>query len=279
MAILAGGIAIGVSRSSAPPAAPRHADGAGSAAVGSASPGVAQAQAASTSPTTVPSTLHASTTPGTQDRVIVAPQTAQETYPATTLVATLHEPVPKYARPGGPRTGVVPGSWYGAPSKLPILQQDAGFLQVRLAQRPNEATAWIPASDATITSSPYRIVIKLSTTHLMLYKGNTMILDAPAGVGTVQDPTPTGEYFVAFFARSPSPGYGPFVVVTSAHSNAISDWEQSGDAVVAIHGPLGADGLIGTTGARVSHGCVRLHLNDLAPLRQVPPGSPIEIVQ
>jgi lipoprotein-anchoring transpeptidase ErfK/SrfK len=68
------------------------------------------------------------------------------------------------------------------------------------------------------------------------------------------------------------------VMVSSAHSNTISDWESSGDALMAIHGPLGADAQIGTTGARVSHGCVRLHVADLVHLRVVPAGSPIDVV-
>jgi hypothetical protein len=61
--------------------------------------------------------------------------------------------------------------------------------------------------------------------------------------------TPIGHFFVASFAPAPSSAWGPFVIVTSAHSNAITDWEESGDAVVAIHGPLGEDAEIGTTGA------------------------------
>jgi lipoprotein-anchoring transpeptidase ErfK/SrfK len=67
-------------------------------------------------------------------------------------------------------------------------------------------------------------------------------------------------------------------MVTSAHSDTISDWEQSGDAITAIHGSLGADAAIGTGGARISHGCIRLHNADLAKLREVPAGTPIDIV-
>ena len=103
-------------------------------------------------------------------------------------------------------------------------------------------------------------------------------MDAPVGIGTRRYPTPTGHYFVALFATPPNPGYGPFVMVTSAHSETITDWEQSGDAIVAIHGPLGSDQEIGTTGATVSHGCIRLHDADLARLRQVPDGTPVDIV-
>lgn len=195
----------------------------------------------------------------------------------TTLLATLHSDTPAFAEPDGKVVGSVPGSWHGAPSVLPVLSSSDGYVDVRLAQRPNESTAWISASAVTFSWTPYRIVIDVAQTHLVLYEYGRQILSAPAGVGVPQYPTPTGEFFVAFFAEPPSPGYGPFVMVTSAHSDFITDWEESGDGMVAIHGPLGDSAEIGTTGAEVSHGCVRLQLSDLSQLRQVPVGSPIDI--
>jgi lipoprotein-anchoring transpeptidase ErfK/SrfK len=156
--------------------------------------------------------------------------------------------------------------------------QKAGYLEVRLPQRPNGSTTWIRATDATLGSTPFRIEINLATRQLDLFQAGRLVLKAPAGIGTAQDPTPIGHFFVAFLAAPPSPGYGAFVIVTSGHSNAITDWEQSGDALMAIHGPLGADAEIGTTGARVSHGCVRLHPSDLERLRSVPLGSPIDVI-
>jgi hypothetical protein len=117
----------------------------------------------------------------------------------------------------------------------------------------------------------------VSTRHLVLFRENKVVLDAPAGVGTMTDPTPLGHFFLAFFAKAPSPQWGAFVLVTSAHSDAISDWEESGDAIVAIHGPLGEDAAIGTAGAQISHGCIRLHDDDLAKLRKVPDGTPIDV--
>jgi lipoprotein-anchoring transpeptidase ErfK/SrfK len=196
----------------------------------------------------------------------------------SSLVATLTETAPDFATPGGPQTGTVPATWYGAPSALPVLAQDNGYLEVRLAQRPNGSTAWIASSAATLSSTPYRIVVDLATEHVKLYKAGHLLMSAPAGIGTVQDPTPTGNFFVVLFAAPPSVGWGPFIMVTSGHSNAISDYEESGDAIVAIHGPLGADAAIGATGARVSHGCVRLHDVDLDQLRAVPVGSPVQII-
>ncbi len=69
-------------------------------------------------------------------------------------------------------------------------------------------------------------------------------------------------------------GAGAFIMVTSAHSDSISNWEGSGDALIGIHGPLGSGQEIGTTGARISHGCVRLHEADLLRLRDVPQAVP-----
>jgi lipoprotein-anchoring transpeptidase ErfK/SrfK len=166
----------------------------------------------------------------------------------------------------------------GAASILPVIAQQPGWVQVRLAQRPNGSTAWVPAGDVSLASDPYYLVIDVTTTHLGLFKDGQEIANFPVGVGVAGAPTPTGQFFLALFARAPSPGYGNFVIVTSGHSNTYSDWEQSGDAITAIHGSLGADAAIGTRGARVSHGCIRLHNVDLARLRDVPAGTPIDIV-
>ncbi len=220
---------------------------------------------------------NSTTTSTPRHQVVSGPTPAAPAVPAASLVATLSADVPRYAAPGGPAVGTVASSWYGEPSALPVIAQRSGYLEVRLQQRPNGSTAWIKATSAALSSTPYYIVIHLGTTRLELYERGHLVLDAPAGIGTAQYPTPTGNFFVAFFALPPSSGYGPFVVVTSGHSNAISDWEESGDALVAIHGPLGADAEIGTTGAQVSHGCVRLHVPDLEQLRPVPPGTPIDI--
>jgi L,D-transpeptidase catalytic domain len=200
--------------------------------------------------------------------------------PGVTTVATVRFTAPRYAAPGGRPSGVVAQTWYDRISVLPVIATRPGWVEVRLAQRPNGSTAWVPAGDVALGSTPYRIVIDLRSTHLSLYEDGRLVLSAPAGVGTPDDPTPAGEFFVAFDEPPPQPGvgYGPFVMVTSAHSPVISDWEGSGDAVIGIHGPLGMDSAIGTTGARISHGCIRLHLGALNRLASVPPGTPIDII-
>ena len=193
------------------------------------------------------------------------------------LIATTKGAISRSASPAGPPDGTIPASWYGGVSALPVLAQQPGWLEVRLAGRPNGSTGWVRQADVRVTATPYWISVNLATRHLALFRLDQQVMDAPAGVGTGQDPTPTGQYFVAFFEASPTPGYGPFIMVTSAHSTSIANWEGSGDAVIGIHGPLGANSLIGSTGAYLSHGCIRLPIPDLVQLRDVPAGSPISI--
>lgn len=195
--------------------------------------------------------------------------------PGWTLIATLTTGVPRYARPGGRTDGRVPANWYERPSALPVIGQTPGWVRVRLATRPNGSTAWVRDARLTFSETPYHIVVNLASKHLELLRTGQVVLDAPAGIGTGTDPTPPGQFFIAFRESSPAAGYGPFIIVTSAHSEAISNWEGSGDAVIGIHGPLGAD--IGSAGVAVSHGCIRLPVPDLVRLADLPAGTPITI--
>ena len=79
---------------------------------------------------------------------------------------------------------------------LPVLATEPGWLEVRLAQRPNESTTWIQQSQVTLSTTPYQIVVDLATMHLTVYEYDNAILDFPAGIGAPDDPTPTGEYFM-----------------------------------------------------------------------------------
>lgn len=200
---------------------------------------------------------------------------------ASTMVATTNGAIPGYASPQAAAPDMtVPGSWFGYPSILPVVTTEPGWLDVRLAQRPNGSTTWVRQSDVTLSSTSYFIVVNLATMHLLVYDNGTLILDFPAGIGAPDDPTPPGQYFMPMQYPSPGPGYGPFVLVTSDHSDTITDWENSGDAVIGIHGPIDSydDSLIGTTGAAISHGCIRLHDADLAQLSVIPAGTPINII-
>jgi hypothetical protein len=97
----------------------------------------------------------------------------------------------------------------------------AAPFRVRLVTRPNGSTAWVRAADMTITDTPCRIVVSLSAEHLRLYRLGKQIMDAPAGIGTKQDPTPTGQYFVAMLEQAASAAFTTLPPAsTTIHSTA-----------------------------------------------------------
>ena len=199
--------------------------------------------------------------------------------PPVTYLANPNGDVPLYNGPNGQVVGRV-GYYYGYPIATPILQRTKDFLQVRLPTRPNGSTGWIRASDARITSTPYRIQVHRGETRVYVYKGGYLAFTMPAGLGKSKTPTPLGNFFVAVIENPGPPGYGPIVLDTSAHSEAIQSWEGAGDAVIAMHGPISSssDRAIGTNGTYISNGCIRLHVADQQQLFQIPLGTPVDIL-
>jgi lipoprotein-anchoring transpeptidase ErfK/SrfK len=165
-------------------------------------------------------------------------------------------------------------TYEGASITAPVIGHSGTQVEVDLPQRGNPPL-WIDTSTVQLSTDPYSVLVSLAAHTLTVLKAGGPTQVFPVATGTAVDPTPTGSYYIAFYAPAPDPSYGPFVLVTSAHSQAISDWEESGDAMIAIHGPLGEDALIGQS---ISHGCIRMLDSDLTQLRDVPVGTPINIL-
>jgi lipoprotein-anchoring transpeptidase ErfK/SrfK len=199
--------------------------------------------------------------------------------PASTPLATPNGEVSTYDRPGGSAVGTV-GFWYGYPMTMPIVEDRGEWLRIMMPERPNMSTAWVRADDVTRSSSSFRIVIRLAQTRLTAYQDGVELFSAPVGIGTAATPTAPGSFFVAVIEKPGPPGYGPLVLDTNGHSEAIQSWEGSGDAITAIHGPISAssDARIGSTGTRISNGCIRMHEADLVKLDVIPLGTPVDII-
>ena len=218
--------------------------------------------------------------PSPRHRISIAPDFHPPiTVAPSSLIATLKGPTPAYSDPTTQTVlGTISASWSGATLALPVIAQQGQRAEVRLLQRPNDGTAWIALASASLSYSPFHLYVDLSTNRLLLYNASKLVLRAPAGLGAPQTPTPAGNYFVVLFAKSPSPGYGPFIIVTSAIADTVTDWEQDGNPMVAITGPLDTEAAIARGGGKVSQACIRILADDLSRLRNVPAGTPVDVV-
>jgi lipoprotein-anchoring transpeptidase ErfK/SrfK len=149
------------------------------------------------------------------------------------------------------------------------------WLRARLPALPAGATGWIPRDAAGgYVSVDTRVVVDRAAQTLTLTRGGRVVMTAPVGVGTVDAPTPAGEFYVRNrLTRYRSPAYGPIAFGTSARSPTLTDWPAGG--FIGIHGTNQPQILPG----RVSHGCIRLRNGDILRLAgQMPVGTPLTIV-
>jgi lipoprotein-anchoring transpeptidase ErfK/SrfK len=203
----------------------------------------------------------------------------QPVVPVSTPLATPNGIIPTFDAPGGAQIGTA-GQWYGYAMTMPIVEDRGEWLRIMVPERPNGSTAWVHRQDVALSASAFRIVVKLAETRLYVYQDGFELFSAPVGVGKDSTPTAPGSFFVAVLEKPGPHGYGPIVLDTSGHSEAIRSWNGSGDAITAIHGPISAssDAQIGTTGTRISNGCIRMHEADQLKLDVIPLGTPIDII-
>ena len=138
------------------------------------------------------------------------------------------------------------------------------WLLVRIPGRPNGRTGWARAQDlGDIHLSRMLLVVDRHTLRATLYRSGRRIFRGPVGVGKASTPTPAGHFFVdREEGEIFGPSYGPHVLFTSAFSS-LADWPGGG--VVGMHGT----NLPALVPGRPSHGCIRLHNNDINRLARL----------
>jgi lipoprotein-anchoring transpeptidase ErfK/SrfK len=154
----------------------------------------------------------------------------------------------------------------------------AGWLQVQIPRRPNQALAWIHAEDVATRGVDNRIVVERDARRLTVYKGltNEVLFQAPVAAGAPATPTPLGDFFIDIVVKITNTRgvYGPFQLSVAAFSDVLQQFD-GGPGQIAIHGTNRPD-LIGKF---VSNGCVRLSNDDITALQPlVPVGTPVQIV-
>jgi len=228
--------------------------------------------------TTTTTTTAAPTTTSTTEPPTTTTTFPEPVPPKSTVTATLLAAVQGYDAPNGAPTKMVENNYYKIPTKLSVIEENPdGWLHVRLPYKPNSSTAWIKKTGVILDSSPWAIQIDVTRKHLKLFNAGELVLDAPVGVGTPYTPTPEGDFFVTFLQKPESAAYGPFVMITTGHSNVLQSFGGFPDGILGIHGPIGSDYAIGDTGAAISNGCIRMKVVDQVKLAQVSSGTPVKV--
>ena len=149
------------------------------------------------------------------------------------------------------------------------------WLHIRLPQRPNGRTGWVPREDLGKLKAVRTLLrVNRATRRATLYREGRRIWSSPVGVGAPSTPTPGGTYWVRSRLRglAGNAAYGPYAFGTGAYST-LSDWPGGG--VIGIHGTDQPQLIPGAP----SHGCIRVPnaaIRRLWPL--VPVGTPVLIL-
>ena len=220
-------------------------------------------EAATVETTPAPSTteaLEASATPTTPTRAIsqVPLLTVVDAPGSTTVVTELAD-----------RTE------FGSARVLAVEQVIDGWVQVELPVRPNGSTGWVRAGQVRLETLTHRVAIDLAARQLTVYVDGQVQQVVDVAVGSADNPTPTGSFFVVdkLDTTNDAGAYGPYAFGLSAHSETLTEF-AGGDGQIGIHGTNDPTSI----GRAVSHGCIRLPNETITQLSaELPLGTPVVI--
>jgi lipoprotein-anchoring transpeptidase ErfK/SrfK len=147
------------------------------------------------------------------------------------------------------------------------------WYRISVPGRPNGQTGWVRAAAVELRPVRKRLYVDRSERRFEFWYGDTLVRSGKVAVGAPGAETPTGLFYVQSKFVPNAEILGAYAFETSAYSK-LSDWPGGG--VVGVHGTPWPWLL----GQAVSHGCVRLHNDDVRFLRsRMPAGTPIKIVR
>jgi hypothetical protein len=150
------------------------------------------------------------------------------------------------------------------------------WYRVSVPGRPNGRTGWVRAGALELRPVEKRVIIYRGARKFEFWDGARLVRTGKVAVGARGAETPLGLFYVTDkFNPAIDPDWailGAYAFETSAYSK-LTDWPGGG--IVGVHGTPWPDLL----GQAVSHGCIRLHNDDVSFLRnRVPLGTPVKIV-
>lgn len=162
----------------------------------------------------------------------------------------------------------------GQPTVFLVVGQQPGWYQVLLQKIPNGTTAWVSASQVTISVVNDFILANLSTYKLEHYSSGKLVASYSMAIGAPKTPTPTGMFYIWAVQTPVEPPYTPVIYGLSALSETLTGWPYGG--IVGIHGWSDPS----VEGKPVSNGCLRLTQNDAQRLvgANLPLGTPVDII-
>jgi len=164
---------------------------------------------------------------------------------------------------------------FGSARVLLVDQVADGWVRVQLPVRPNGSTGWVRSDQVRLEALAHLLTVDLAARELTLWVDGEMDRVIEAAVGSAENPTPTGSFFVVDKLDTANGGgaYGPYAFGLSAHSDTLTEF-AGGDGQIGIHGTNDPSSL----GQAVSHGCVRLPNDSISLLAtELPLGTPVVI--
>lgn len=151
------------------------------------------------------------------------------------------------------------------------------WYRISIPGRPNGRTGWVRAGSVELRPVNKRLVIYRGARRFEFWDGSRLVRAGKVAVGAPGWETPLGLFYVTDkFNPAIDPDWailGAYAFETSAYSK-LTDWPGGG--IVGVHGTPWPSLL----GQAVSHGCVRIHNDNIEFLRsRVPPGTPVKIVR
>ena len=244
--------------------------------------GKAKQQARPAAPTKVKKVVRATPLGGKKARVVAKPRRQQHTLPwrEDGLSEVAHVRVRRlavYRSPHAKRAELVlrRRDENGTQRAFLVRETKGDWVRVFLPTRPNGSQGWVKRRSVRVYTNGYRLVVRLGSHQLRLWRGDRLLARYPVAVGTRSTPTPRGLYYIVELLQpsNPNGSYGPYSFGLSAHSNVLKRF-AGGDGRVGLHGTNQPD----LVGSNVSHGCIRLRNAAVRRLAKILPlGTPVYI--
>ncbi len=127
---------------------------------------------------------------------------------------------------GRPITTLAPTTAFGSTRVLLVEQRQGDWVEVRLPAKPNHRSGWIPAEEVALETVDLAVYVDLQTRTLSVRSGEEIVVRSPIAVGTDQNPTPLGTFYVTDKLETPDAGgsYGPYALGLSGYSETLTEF-------------------------------------------------------